>query len=70
MTSSPFAAADALYGAITRVWANPERRVAECTRFAARRSTLGLVGTVYPMQLAQVLASQGWTVQQFTTTIS
>lgn len=56
--------ADEIYSAIMRIWPNPKTRVIQCTRFAHDRDT-GLSGTVYPMQLSQVLASLGWTERDF-----
>jgi hypothetical protein len=61
---------DAILAAITRVWDDPKTRLVECTRFATSRRFVTAPGTVYPMILASVLASLGWTDTTFLRAIS
>lgn len=69
MTTSPFAAADAIQDAMFRVWASPQDRVAGCTRLGRRWAEFQ-TGPVYPMQLAPFLAKRGWDVADFIRAIS
>lgn len=61
---------DEILSAIMRVWPDPQTRLTECTRFGHGRRFVTTPGPVYPMILASVLASIGWTSRTFVTAIS